>query len=105
MIKAIRKKPARTSKEPKPLRTNWLDDDFYESTTKVYSYAKVFTRYYVFNSEGKELYCFKKKEDAELQVKLLPGTWLHCFEPSEEVAHELRQQQLAELRWEGGYGA
>lgn len=105
MIKASRKKPARTSCPPKPLKTSWLDDDFYSSTTKPHSYAKKFTKYYVFSAEGRELYCFNRKKDAETQVRLIKGSWLHSFEPTEEQAHELRQKELAELRWNGGYGA
>ena len=105
MIKASKKKPARTSSEPKPLKTTWLDDDFYQSSTKEFSYAKMYTRYYVFDSNGVELYCFKKREDAELQVEMNAGAWMFAHEPSEEVAHNMRQQELAEKRWEGGYGA
>ena len=105
MIKASKKKPARTSSPPGPIKTTWLDDDFYNCTTKEYSYAKAFTRYYVFDANGKELYCFKRKKDALLQLELIPGTWIHSFEPTEEQAHELRLAELANLRWEGGYGA
>lgn len=99
MIKASRKKPARTASEPKPLTTNWLDDDFYASTTKEYSYAKLYRRYYVFSAEGKELYCFKKREDAETQVQCIDGSWLFPFEPTEEEAHQMRLEELSNLRW------
>lgn len=107
MIKASKKKPARTSSEPKPLTTNWLDDDFYESSTKEFSYVPGMTRYYVIhNKTGEFLRTYKgnKKAQAE-QYACGRNCWVLEFIPTEEQAHEMRLAELANLRWEGGYGA
>jgi len=105
MIKVSKKKPARTSSEPKPLRTNWLDDDFYEGSTREFSYVPMMSRFYVIHKvSGEIIEEFKTVERAEKYARGR-NCWVHSFVPTEEAAHELRQKELAELRWEGGYGA
>lgn len=105
-MRARKSKKYGKSKPPEPLTTNWLQDDYYETSShKPYSYAKAMARYYVIHKEtGVILHEFKEKHKA---VSYARGrnSWVHSFEPSEEAAHELRLKEKAEQRWEAGYGA
>lgn len=103
-IKFKKQKKQGKCKPPGPLKTNWLDDDFYETGSMEYSYARCMARYYVIHKVTGEITEFRKKKRAE-EYALGRNSWVHSFEPTEEEAHLLRQKEKAEQRWEAGYGA
>ena len=104
-IKIKRQKKRKSTQEPKPLRTNWLDDDVYQSITKEFSYSAMYHRYIVLqNKTGKILYEFSNKTKADNYANGRDCTVIE-IELTEDEAHEQRQRDLASKRWDSGYGA
>jgi hypothetical protein len=102
---------------PRPLVSNWPNqdapneydytlDNTIELRQPVYAVRHEFR---VFKGDRRIGPVFREKGEAEAYAELFkkerPKPWVHCFEPTQQEAYELRQKEKAEWRWNSGHGA